>query len=83
MLDQESDFYLISLNILITCLLVISMDILGRSFKFITFRSQRVKNPCLSPNPDGAHWYLFLYYELQKFTVSEYNCDDLLSHYKS
>ena len=58
MLDQESDFYLISLNILITCLLVISMDILGRSFKLIAFRSQRVKNPCLSPNPDGAHWLL-------------------------
>ena len=35
-LDQESDFYLRNLNIPITCLLDICMDILGRSFMLIT-----------------------------------------------
>ena len=34
--DQESSFYLISLNILITCLLKNVKDIVGRSFKLIT-----------------------------------------------
>ena len=41
--DQESSFYLMSLNILITCLLNNVKDIVGRSFKLITSGSQRVK----------------------------------------
>ena len=49
MLDQESDFYLRNLNILITCLLDISMDILGRSFMLIT--SGRLRAKCSSAHP--------------------------------
>ena len=36
MLDQDNNFYLISVNILITCLQDICMDILGKSFMLIT-----------------------------------------------
>ena len=39
MLDQDNNFYLISVNILITCLQDISMDILGKSFMLITYES--------------------------------------------
>ena len=39
MLDQDGRFYLISSNILITCLL----NDVGRNFMLITSRSERVK----------------------------------------
>ena len=39
MLDQDNNFYLISLNILITCLQDISMDILGKSLILVTYGS--------------------------------------------
>ena len=43
MLDQDNNFYLINLSILITCLWDDVWDIIGRSYMLISSRSLRVK----------------------------------------
>ena len=46
-LDQDNNFYLISLSILIFCLLnTVSVDIIERSYMLITSESKRVKFCC-------------------------------------
>ena len=52
MLDQDDNFYLIGLSILITSLLNNVWDIMGRSYVLITSGSYRVK--CLARKNDLA-----------------------------